>query len=330
MPCLSLRHHVTFARLCRWVNSARLAEPASSDETQASLVAGKDLEPEETAVQNSTVQDFELQNPTAQNLETQEVANQDSATQTSTLQISDGTLHIDHSRTPLFASSLLSDHSLADLVDAKLKALAAPEVMTELTTEPTAESIAEPATQLAFDPTITNPVEAENDKNIANAEDLKDGASTESAENTENSANIASVVNIATPKSAFRLPFAHFFSRSARSAAPRRLSQSELLNAESRLGSTIFGPIPAGHRREFFHDKQNIWIWHESWQAADSSERQITVRYEVRPTGIYKKFAAGKYVKLENAELDNFRRAAHAYLKVVRAGLYTPNLEVLQ
>lgn len=317
MPCLSLRHHVIFARLCRWVNSARPVEPASSDETQASLTASKGLEPEEATVQNPTVQDFELQNPTAQNLETQEVANQDSATQTSTLQISDGTLHIDHSRTPLFASSLLSDHSLADLVDAKLKALATPEVMTE------------PAAQPASGPTITNPVNAENDKNIANVEDLKNSASTESTENAENSANIANAVNIATPKPAFRLPFAHFFSRSARSAAPRRLSQSELLNAESRLGSTIFGPIPAGHRREFFHDKQNIWIWHESWQAADSSERQITVRYEVRPTGIYKKFAAGKYVKLENAELDNFRRAAHAYLKVVRAGLYTPNPEVI-
>ena len=31
-----------------------------------------------------------------------------------------------------------------------------------------------------------------------------------------------------------------------------RLSYQELLNAESALGRTLFGPIPDGHQREFF------------------------------------------------------------------------------
>jgi len=102
----------------------------------------------------------------------------------------------------------------------------------------------------------------------------------------------------------------------------RELTHADLINAESRLGSTIFGPIPAGHRREFFHDRQGIWIWHEDWQDAAANERELTVRYEVRKSGVYKKVSAGNYFKLEGGELENFRRAAHAYLKVIKTYLY--------
>lgn len=104
----------------------------------------------------------------------------------------------------------------------------------------------------------------------------------------------------------------------------RELTHADLINAESRLGSTIFGPIPAGHRREFFHDRQGVWIWHEDWQDATAGERELTVRYEVRKSGVYKKISAGNYFKLEGGELENFRRAAHAYLKVIKTYLYQP------
>lgn len=101
-----------------------------------------------------------------------------------------------------------------------------------------------------------------------------------------------------------------------------RLTRADLINAESRLGSTIFGPIPAGHRREFFHDQKNIWIWHEDWYDGQHNPHQMTVRYEVRTSGIYKKVATGKYLKLEGDELENFRRATHAYLYVIKKNLY--------
>lgn len=103
----------------------------------------------------------------------------------------------------------------------------------------------------------------------------------------------------------------------------RKPSRAQLINAESRLGSQIFGPIPEGHRREFFHDKQNIWIWHEAWTDENAHARQLTVRYEVRKTGVYKKVAAGAYFKLQGAELDNFRKAANTYLRVVKKWLYS-------
>lgn len=102
----------------------------------------------------------------------------------------------------------------------------------------------------------------------------------------------------------------------------RRPSRAELINAESRLGSTLFGPIPAGHRREFFHDQQNVWIWHEGWVDQDRHARQLTVRYEVRPTGIYKKVSSGSYLRLEGHELENFRRATHAYLSLIKRNIY--------
>lgn len=124
---------------------------------------------------------------------------------------------------------------------------------------------------------------------------------------------VPNIVNIVTP--------GH-----ARIIGPRtgwhELTHADLINAESRLGSTIFGPIPAGHRREFFHDRQGIWIWHEDWQDAAANERELTVRYEVRKSGVYKKISAGNYFKLEGGELENFRRAAHAYLKVIKTYLY--------
>lgn len=103
----------------------------------------------------------------------------------------------------------------------------------------------------------------------------------------------------------------------------RKPSRAQLINAESRLGSQIFGPIPEGHRREFFHDRQNIWIWHEAWTDENAHARQLTVRYEVRKTGVYKKVAAGAYFKLEGAELNNFRNAANTYLRVVKKWLYS-------
>lgn len=103
------------------------------------------------------------------------------------------------------------------------------------------------------------------------------------------------------------------------------MTRGDLINAESRLGSTIFGPIPAGHRREFFHDQENIWIWFESWRDETDHPRQLTVRYEVRPSGVYKKISAGSYFKLTGDELENFRRATHAYLHIIKKYLY-PNV----
>ena len=116
------------------------------------------------------------------------------------------------------------------------------------------------------------------------------------------------------------LPFLKFHKPSHPTA--RELGEQGLINAESRLGRTLFGPIPAGHRREFFHHQQNVWIWHESW-TENGQEFGTTLRYEVRPHGIYKKPLGGRYVKLTGAELANFRTATREYLKLIKSHLYS-------
>lgn len=104
---------------------------------------------------------------------------------------------------------------------------------------------------------------------------------------------------------------------------PGKLSYDDLINAESELGRTLFGPIPEGHRREFFEYKKNIWIWHESWLDATGLARDVTIRYEVKPDGVFKRVSGGKYEKIEGGELENFRRAAKSYLALVKTKLYS-------
>lgn len=101
-----------------------------------------------------------------------------------------------------------------------------------------------------------------------------------------------------------------------------RLTYDDLLNAESQLGRTLFGPIPYGHQREFFESKKNVWIWYESWVDANGDPQSMTIRYEVRPAGVYKKPGDGMYEKIEGAELDNFITAVRSYFDLVKRELY--------
>ena len=102
--------------------------------------------------------------------------------------------------------------------------------------------------------------------------------------------------------------------------ARRALTLEDKINAESEFGRTLFGAIPAGHQREFFEHKKNVWVWHEAWREF-GAEKSITLRYEVRPNGVYKTMNNGHYVKLEGAELDNFRLAARSYLRLIKTNL---------
>lgn len=102
-----------------------------------------------------------------------------------------------------------------------------------------------------------------------------------------------------------------------------KLSYNDLINAESALGRTIFGPVPEGHQREFFAARKNVWIWYENWTDQNGRKRKMTVRYEVRPAGVFKRTNTGKYKKIGGAELNNFRKATHTYLNLIKAKLYS-------
>ena len=93
----------------------------------------------------------------------------------------------------------------------------------------------------------------------------------------------------------------------------RQAAERDLINAESALGRTLFGDVIPGHQREFFMYKKNVWIWHEDGQ---------TIRYEVRQNGVFKKVDETGYHKVTGVELDHFRAAASAYLKLVKTRIY--------
>lgn len=109
----------------------------------------------------------------------------------------------------------------------------------------------------------------------------------------------------------------------ARQPYSSKLGLDDLINAESALGRTLFGPIPAGHQREFFTSERNVWIWHESWTNHLGQPEQMTIRYEVRPDGVFKRPTGGEYTKIEGAELENFRLAARSYLDLLKQRLYS-------
>ena len=117
-------------------------------------------------------------------------------------------------------------------------------------------------------------------------------------------------------------PFSVLKNLSKSQTYTNRLTYDDLVNAESALGRTLFGPIPVGHQREFFAAKKNVWIWHENWTDQFGKLQEMTIRYEVRPNGVYKRPNGGKYQKIEGAELENFRNAAHSYLNLVKTKLY--------
>ncbi len=100
------------------------------------------------------------------------------------------------------------------------------------------------------------------------------------------------------------------------------LSYNDLMDLESKWGSTIFGPVPAGRQRGFFEHKKNVWIWYESWLDKAGLPQEMIIRYEVRPAGVFKRVSGQKYEKLSGSELDNFRVAAKNYLKLIKTKLY--------
>ena len=116
------------------------------------------------------------------------------------------------------------------------------------------------------------------------------------------------------------MPFKKYLNRTTRYS--NKLSLDDLINAESELGRTLFGPIPGGHQREFFEYRKNVWIWHEIWVDNFGKLQEMTIRYEVHPTGVYKKSSGSSYKRIDGAELNNFRQATKNYLDLVKTKLY--------
>lgn len=102
----------------------------------------------------------------------------------------------------------------------------------------------------------------------------------------------------------------------------KQSAYDELINAESAIGRTLFGPVPAGRQREFFLLGNNTWLWYESFYDQKGILNSQTIRYEVKPNGVYKSVAGQTYTKIAGAELENFRKAANNYYQLLSQKLY--------
>lgn len=102
-----------------------------------------------------------------------------------------------------------------------------------------------------------------------------------------------------------------------------KLTERQLIELESEIGSKLFGPIPAGHRRDFFCLDEHTWVWHEEWvDTASGQRRSSTTRYEIHDTGVLKAQDGINYRFLEGEELNNLTLAIRLYYEQVMRGIY--------
>lgn len=102
----------------------------------------------------------------------------------------------------------------------------------------------------------------------------------------------------------------------------KKLTARELIELEAEIGGQLFGPIPAGHRREFFCLDEQTWIWHEEGMDVNGQRRVTSTRYEIHDNGILKAQDGKVYKFLEGAELRNLTLAIRLYYEAVARGIY--------
>lgn len=93
----------------------------------------------------------------------------------------------------------------------------------------------------------------------------------------------------------------------------RKLSRRDLIRMESKIGAQVFGPIPAGHRREFFYLDNHTWVWYEEWPDERGRRQELTTRYEIHPNGVLKVQDGQPYSVVEGEELRNLALATRLY-----------------
>lgn len=110
--------------------------------------------------------------------------------------------------------------------------------------------------------------------------------------------------------------------KKAAPASRRGITERELIERENEIGSTLFGPIPKGHHREFFCLDRDTWVWHEKWRNEAGQWCEATTRYEVQSRGVMKIVNGGHYSYIEGQELVNFEKAVQLYHQRVMREVY--------
>lgn len=91
------------------------------------------------------------------------------------------------------------------------------------------------------------------------------------------------------------------------------ITDRQLIERESQIGRELFGPIPAGHSRDFFCLDERTWVWHEEWRDENNKPVSSTIRYEIQPNGVLKVLPGRVYHYIEGEELSNLLIAVRLY-----------------
>lgn len=102
----------------------------------------------------------------------------------------------------------------------------------------------------------------------------------------------------------------------------KKLTERELIQRESSIGRELFGPIPAGGRREFFCLDEKTCMWYEEYKGDKGQTISHTTRYEIQGDKILKAQSGAKYSYLEGAELQNLLTAINLYYERVMRNVY--------
>jgi len=96
----------------------------------------------------------------------------------------------------------------------------------------------------------------------------------------------------------------------------------DLIRREAIIGRQVFGPIPDGHRREFFRVDKGTWVWQETWTDDNRQKQHRHTKYILRDNDIVKSVNSGSYERVSIAEAKNFEAAVHEYAKRVDKEVY--------
>lgn len=103
----------------------------------------------------------------------------------------------------------------------------------------------------------------------------------------------------------------------------KKYTERQLIELESEIGRELFGPVPSGHRREFFCLDEHTWVWYEEWTDVDSGKKKaLTTRYEVHQNGILKVQDSSNYKFIDGEELQNLGISVRMYYERVMRGIY--------
>jgi hypothetical protein len=94
-----------------------------------------------------------------------------------------------------------------------------------------------------------------------------------------------------------------------------------LIRHEAKIGGQLFGPVPAGGKREFFCLDKYTWVWHEEW-VEDGQPKVRNIRYDFRPEGVLKS-QNGHFQPITREEARHLHDAIKLYGEKIDQELYS-------